>query len=89
MSSEEKTADLTERYRLAQEIVRTAGKLAMQHYRRREGLSVYTKGVQDIVTEADKACEQLIAEAVLDAFPKDTILGEEGASRIPAAVSYW
>lgn len=89
MSSEEKTADLTERYRLAQEIVRKAGELAMQHYRRRESLSVYSKGVQDVVTEADKACEKLIARAVFDAFPKDSVLGEEGGFQNPGSNIVW
>ena len=41
MSSGEKTTDLTERYRLAQEIVKKAGELAMQHYRRREVRRLY------------------------------------------------
>jgi myo-inositol-1(or 4)-monophosphatase len=78
MSSEEKTADLAERYSLAQDVVKKAGELAMRHYGRREALGVSSKGVQDMVTEADKACEKLIAEAVLAAFPKDSVLGEEG-----------
>ncbi|MGH6874728.1 MAG: inositol monophosphatase family protein, partial [Aestuariivirgaceae bacterium] len=78
MSSEEKTADLTERYRLAQDVVRKAGELAMRYYGRGEALGVSSKGVQDMVTEADKACEKLIVEAVLDAFPNDSVLGEEG-----------
>ena len=78
MSSEEKTANLAERYRLAQEIVRKAGELAMRHYGQRATLGVSSKGVQNMVTEADKACESLIAEAVVDAFPEDSVLGEEG-----------
>jgi myo-inositol-1(or 4)-monophosphatase len=88
MSSGEKTTDLSERYRLAQEIVRKAGELAMQHYGRR-GLNVYSKGVQDVVTEADKACEGLIARAVLDAFPTDSFLGEEGGLQNPGSNIVW
>jgi myo-inositol-1(or 4)-monophosphatase len=88
MSSGEKTTDLTERYRLAQEIVKEAGELAMQYYRRR-GLNVYSKGVQDVVTEADNACEKLIARAVFDAFPNDSFLGEEGGIQNPGSNIVW
>jgi myo-inositol-1(or 4)-monophosphatase len=88
MSSGEKITDLRERYRLAQEIVRKAGELAMQHYRRR-GLNVYSKGVQDVVTEADRACEKLIATAVFDAFPNDSVLGEEGGLQNPGNSIVW
>src|SRR5687768_17440997 len=89
MSSEEKNPDFGERYLLAQEIVRKAGELAMQHYRRRHGLRLYSKGVQDVVTEADKACEKLIARAVFDAFPNDSVLGEEGGFQNPGSNIVW
>lgn len=37
------------------------------------------KGLADLVTEADKASEALIAERLLAAFPGDSLLAEEGA----------
>ena len=88
MSPGERTNYLLERHRLAQEVVRKAGELAMQYYRRR-GLSVRSKGVQDVVTEADKACEELIARAVFDAFPNDSFLGEEGGLQNPGSNIVW
>ena len=36
-----------------------------------------------MVTEADKACEKLIAGAVFDAFPEDSFFGEEGGLQNP------
>jgi myo-inositol-1(or 4)-monophosphatase len=88
MSSAEK-AGLTERYRLAQEVVRKAGELALHHYRRRENLAISLKGVQNVVTEADKACEKLIAQRILEAFPTDSILGEEGGYQNPGSDIVW
>ena len=48
--------------------------LAFRHDR----LDIVVKGAQDFVTEADRAVEQLIRDAVSQAFPGDDVLGEEG-----------
>jgi myo-inositol-1(or 4)-monophosphatase len=89
MSSEENIVDFEKRYLVAQEIVRRAGELAMRHYKRRDALRFYSKGVQDVVTEADKACEKLIAQAVFNAFPNDSVLGEEGGLQNPGSSVVW
>jgi len=38
------------------------------------------KGVVDLVTDVDVASEQLVARAIVEAFPSHTILGEEGGA---------
>ena len=53
-------ADLDHRLRAAEAVVREAGRLAADHFARRELLSIDRKGAQDLVSEADRACEDLI-----------------------------
>ncbi|MBA4784426.1 MAG: inositol monophosphatase [Rhizobiales bacterium] len=43
-----------------------------------ETLAVESKGTQDFVTVADKRAEGAIRTALLDAFPEDAFMGEEG-----------
>ncbi|HEY1383773.1 MAG TPA: inositol monophosphatase family protein [Dongiaceae bacterium] len=81
--------DLGLRYRYAQGVVREAGQLALERYRRRETLTVTRKGRQDFVSEADKACEEFIVGALLSAFPGDGLLGEEGGARNPGSTATW
>jgi len=66
------------RYRFAQGLVREAGQMALGRYRARATLIIERKGRQDFVSEADKACEAFVADALLKAFPEDAFLGEEG-----------
>jgi myo-inositol-1(or 4)-monophosphatase len=75
------TAELNERARLAEAIVRDAGNLAADFYHRRATLPIKSKGVQDFVSEADRACEELIVAALTRHFPADGFLGEEGGLR--------
>ena len=64
---------------VAAEIAREAGKLAVKI---REGnIGVESKEDESPVTIADRACEKLIVEELLRAFPDDGLLGEEGATR--------
>jgi myo-inositol-1(or 4)-monophosphatase len=80
---------LDERLRAAEAIVREAGKLAVQHFSRRELLSVDRKGAQDMVSEADRACEDLIVAELSRLFPEDGFLGEERGMRNPDASALW
>jgi myo-inositol-1(or 4)-monophosphatase len=75
------TAELVERARVCETVVRDAGALAADFYRRRTALSIERKGVQDLVSEADRACEEMIVEALTRQFPEDGFLGEEGGLR--------
>ena len=49
------------------------------------------KGERDIVTDADEAAQQLIAEIIRERFPKHAFLGEEGApgADLRSAVPIW
>ncbi|VVE50634.1 Inositol-1-monophosphatase [Pandoraea iniqua] len=71
---------LDARYQLAQVIAREAGLRALAMFRTRDALTVEYKGVQDVVSVADRAIEQLVRERVAAAFPTDAFLGEESAA---------
>ena len=81
--------DLDHRLRVAEAVVRDAGRLAADHFARRELLSIDRKGAQDLVSEADRACEDLIVAASARQFPEDGFLGEERGSRNPDAAAIW
>ena len=64
--------------RAAAEIaIREAGQLALSYYRSGT-LAIENKGVQDVVSEADRACEKLIVDGLSRRCPDDGFLGEEG-----------
>jgi myo-inositol-1(or 4)-monophosphatase len=79
--------DLDLRLLTARAVVREAGKLAHDYFSRRAQLEVEHKGMQDVVSIADRAVEELIRERLGGAFPEDDLLGEEGggAERRPGA----
>ncbi len=59
------------------EIAREAGTLLMGYFRRR--VKIEYKGEADLVTEADRASEQLILERIRRNWPSHDVIGEEGA----------
>ena len=59
-------------------VSRHAGRLALEHAKR--GVEREDKSDDSPVTEADRACEQLIVSELGKAFPEDGFLGEEGAN---------
>jgi histidinol-phosphatase len=61
------------------EIARRSGDLALQI--RQGDIDIEIKDDASPVTVADKACEKLIVEQLMAAFPGDGVLGEEGAER--------
>jgi myo-inositol-1(or 4)-monophosphatase len=73
--------ELEERYSIGLAATRDAGALAADYYRRRAELAVERKGLQDLVSEADRAAEALIIAALSRSFPDDSVLGEEGGLR--------
>jgi myo-inositol-1(or 4)-monophosphatase len=83
------SGDLGLRHRYAQGVVREAGQVALERYRRRETLTIERKGRQDFVSEADKACEAFVMGALLQAFPDDGFLGEEGGAQNPGSAATW
>lgn len=57
---------------------------------RAEGLRVDRKSTAtDLVTNADRACEALIIERLLEARPDDGTLGEEGGNRTGTSPVVW
>ena len=69
-------AALDERLRVAREGALEAGRL-LAGYFRRPIRSEYKRG-DSIVSEADRAAEELLRARIAAAFPGDSILGEEG-----------
>src|SRR3954471_21403808 len=82
-------AELDHRLRVAEAVVREAGRVAADHYARRELLSVDRKGAQDLVSQADRTCEDLIVEGLSRLFPEDGFLGEERGARDLDAPAIW
>ena len=81
--------DLDHRLRAAEAVVREAGRLVADYFARRELLSIDRKGAQDFVSEADRACEDLVGARLSGLFPGDGFLGEERGSRNPGATAVW
>jgi myo-inositol-1(or 4)-monophosphatase len=68
------------RLELARALADQAG--ALQRERYETGLVIETKSATiDLVTEVDRACEQLIVSGIGSRFPEDGILAEEGHGR--------
>lgn len=62
----------------ARNIAEEAGAVALEYQKR--GVRAEDKADFSPVTEADRACERLIAERIRQAFPADGVLGEEGSN---------
>ena len=82
-------AELDNRLRAAQAVIREAGTVAAGYFDRRAGLTIDHKGAQDLVSEADRACEDVIVSGLSRSFPGDAFLGEEGGLRNPGSATVW
>jgi len=81
---------LSSRYAFALGLVREAGDLAHDYFRRRASLTIKSKGLQDMVSEADLNTELLIRRRLAEAFPEDAFLGEEtGFSDLAPEQGLW
>jgi myo-inositol-1(or 4)-monophosphatase len=83
---------ILDRRSAAEEIARIAGRRALAFYRERTSLAVIDKGIQDRVTEADRAIEAEIRRFLTSRFPDDAFLGEEAGasgSDINADLGVW
>ncbi|MEZ5648020.1 MAG: inositol monophosphatase family protein [Alphaproteobacteria bacterium] len=74
-------ADLNIRFIAAAAVVREAGKLSLNYFHRRTEIAIESKGLQDLVSSADRATEDLIVRELSRLFPDDGFLGEEGGHR--------
>lgn len=78
------------RFAFARQLIRDAGDLAHGYFRARGGLTVTSKGPQDVVSEADLNTELLIRDRLSAAFPGDAFLGEEtGLSTYEPGQGIW
>ncbi|MGH1483967.1 MAG: inositol monophosphatase family protein [Geminicoccales bacterium] len=77
--------DLDIRLQTVTAITRDAGKLALGYFVQRETLEVEHKGMQDLVSIADKNTEDFIRAGLSQAFPDDLIIGEEGGTEAARA----
>ncbi|MEO5366336.1 MAG: inositol monophosphatase [Magnetococcus sp. WYHC-3] len=69
---------------------RQAGALALQHFDRREELTVQTKnGPVDYVTNADVAVERELIHLLRKAFPDHGVLAEEGGRKEGKSGLHW
>jgi len=84
------TTSEDDRYAFATELIRDAGEVALDYFRRVSTLTVNSKGVQDVVSEADVAVEVLIKERIAATYPSDAFLGEEtGHADFPGSTGIW
>jgi myo-inositol-1(or 4)-monophosphatase len=83
--------DLTLAVEVAEATARAAGALLRQGFKRPR--KVEDKGVNDLVTETDRASEVLASDLLRNAFPNCNIAGEEGVrtatSAGPNAPTWW
>src|SRR5215471_19792 len=68
---------------------RKAGQILLSYWRNLPEGSVTEKGRNDLVSRADKESEAVIVAALLDSFPEDGILGEEGGRQDARSGREW
>jgi myo-inositol-1(or 4)-monophosphatase len=83
------TLSIGARYELAQAIARRAGRRALEMFRDRDRLVVESKGLQDMVSAADREIELMIRAQVHASFAGDGVLGEEGGLERADARYLW
>lgn len=81
--------ELDRRFHAAIGLVREVGQEAARQYRGRDTLTVETKGLQDLVSEADRACEDEIVSTLTRMFPGDALLGEERGPQNTGSDAIW
>lgn len=67
----------TDRFEFACGVARKAGALALDYFNDLGSLTIKSKGIQDMASEADVETELLIRRAVATEFADDAFLGEE------------
>lgn len=84
-----KQINLLERYQFVQEIIREAGGIAIGMFQRREELVIEQKGLQDMVSIADRMVEDFVRAQIALRFPDDAVVGEERGGTAAAARCVW
>lgn len=70
--------------RVAALIAEVARTEIMSRFRRLTSASIFAKGADDVVTEADRASEAALSAALTDLLPGSVVVGEEGTAADPA-----
>lgn len=82
--------DLQERHDFAMALIKEAGALALSYFHRLDELTIKSKGLQDMVSEADLNTELLIRDRLRQRFPEDGFLGEEtGRDELGGSACIW
>ena len=66
-----------ERYAYARHIIGQAGEIALGMFQRRTELVIEEKGLQDMVSIADRMVEDFLRAQIAERFPEDAVVGEE------------
>lgn len=75
---------MDKRYELACQVAREAGEVALGYFNNLGALTVSSKGVQDMATEADVNTELLVRKRITEQYPQDNFLGEESVDSFQA-----
>src|ERR1043165_3354014 len=79
-----------QRYSFAHGLIKEAGALALGYFDELDSLTVKSKGLQDVVSEADLQTELLIKKRIAESYPDDGFFGgETGASGIGEKRGTW
>lgn len=71
------TEELKTRLKFAKSLAVDAGEMAAGYFRSIGDLVIESKGVQDMVSNADTDVETFVRQQLLESFPDDGIVGEE------------
>jgi myo-inositol-1(or 4)-monophosphatase len=84
------SSSIAARFAFALGLVRDAGDLAHGYFKNRDALTIKSKGLQDMASEADVNTEILIRDRLAESFPEDAFLGEEtGLSAFAPGQGIW
>lgn len=72
--------EIDKRLNLAKSLATEAGQLALGFFQSLADLVIESKGVQDMVSNADLEVESFVRQKLAEAFPEDGIVGEEHAN---------
>lgn len=82
-------AELEQRGEAARRLAVQAGDMLARQRAEAADMAYESKGLNDIVTKMDRACEDFLVEELHRAFPDDDIHAEEGGLRRHAGTGCW
>lgn len=80
---------LLERYAYVRQIIAQAGEIAVGMFQRRTELVIEEKGLQDMVSIADRMVEDFLRDKITARFPDDAVVGEERGGGASGARCVW